>query len=146
MRNYEKPVVVRNDELSEGIYLASGDATCWSTSASSEQDWNGSHHVFEVRATHGGDVVHISTAVTVAMTFSSGVTDAYTESDWSCSASGNSVTVTRTSHANAYNSGDSVTFKVWVKAGDEALTKALSCTSCVPVKCEKTANVQGGLD
>lgn len=147
MRGYEKPVVLSNEELAEGIYLASGDgATCWTTSARSTQDWNGSHNVFEVSARHQTDVVHISNAVTIVLTFSSTVTDAYSENDWQCSVSGNVVTVTRPSHANAYNAGDDVTFKVWVTTGDEATTKALSCVSCVPVDCDKAVNVQGGFD
>lgn len=51
MKKYEKPIVVINEELAEGVYAASG---CWTTSGASRQesvsarkDWrfqvNGSH-------------------------------------------------------------------------------------------------------
>lgn len=140
MKGYEKPIAVINDELSEGVYAASGTADCWTVDAKSVQDWNGSHHVFEVRIVHSDKVEHISSASTVTLTFSNTITDAYSE--FSCSHSGNSVTITRTLHANAYKSGDTATYKVWVKAADEASTKALAVTGS-SISCTKTVNVQG---
>lgn len=139
MKGYEKPIAVINDELNEGVYAASG-ADCWTVNARSVQDWNGSHHVFEVSCQHSTAVEHISSATTVTLTFSNTLTDAYSE--FSSSFSGNSVTVTRELHANAYKSGDNVTYKVWVKAADEASTKALAVTGAT-ISCTKTVNVQG---
>ena len=140
MKGYEKPVAVINDELSEGVYAASGSADCWTVSAKSVQDWNGSQHVFEVHITHSTAVEHISSASTVTLTFSNTITGVYSEFPASCS--GNTVTITRTLHANAYKSGDNATYKVWVQAADEASTKALYCTGAT-ISCTKTVNVQG---
>lgn len=146
MTDYEKPVVLANEDVAEGVYTASGGETstdCWSVGAKSVQEWNGSHHVFEVSCSHSTGVVHISSKTVVNLTFSSPLTDAYSE--FTCSFSGNTATVTRELHANAYNSGDTMTYKVWVKGADEATTKAISCTGAT-ITCTHAVNVQGGFD
>lgn len=144
MKSYEKPIAVVNDELSEGVYAASGtnNADCWTINSYSVQDWNGSHHVFEVKIVHSDAVKHISTASTSVITFSNTVTDAYSEGNCTATFSGNTVTVVRTLHANAYQSGDVATYKVWVKSTDEASTKAITCTGS-SISCTKSVNVQG---
>ena len=143
MKDYEKPVVIINDEISEGVYAASGDevADCWTVDPVSVQDWNGSHHVFEVRCVHSTAVEHISSKSTVTLTFNNPLTDAYSE--FPCTYSGTTVTIERELHANAYKSGDTMTYKVWVKAEDEARTKSISCIGS-SISCTKTVNVQGG--
>ena len=141
--NYTKPIVLISNDLAEGVYMDSGVSNCWTISVKSTQDWNGSHHVFEPHCTHSDAVEHISTALTATISFNAPVTDAYSENGWQCTVSGNTVTVTRPSHANAYKSGDDVTFKVWVKAADEATTKALAVTGS-SISCTKSVNVQGG--
>ncbi len=146
MTDYEKPVVLANEDVAEGVYTASGAETstdCWSVGVTSVQDWNGSHHVFEVKCTHSTAVVHISSQTVVNLTFSNSVTDAYSE--FPCTFSGGTVSVSRELHANAYNSGDTMTYKVWVKAADEATTKAISCNGAT-ITCTHAVNVQGGFD
>ena len=94
MKNYVKPIVLANEELAEGVYAASGavgNANCWTISVRSDQDWNGSHHVFEVTIVHSDTVQHISTESTSVLTFSHALTDAYTESDFSASFGGNTM-------------------------------------------------------
>ena len=141
---YKKPIIAVVDGMIEGVYAESGNAaTCWSGDIYTSQDWNGSHHIFEARIYHSTEVEHISDAVTITMHFSSQVIAAYSENGWECSVSGMDVTVTRPSHANAYRSGDSVTFKVWVQGQDEALTKAID-GHITSFSCTKRANVQGG--
>lgn len=143
---YQKPVILVNDDLAEGVYAASGSSTdCWEVSGGSVQDYNGSHHVFEISAKHSTDVTHITTQVVYTFTFSAPVTNAYSESDFVTTFSGSTVTVTRNLHANGYNSGDNVTFKVWVKAADEATTKGIALTS-ISYVCRHETNVQGGID
>lgn len=144
--NYTKPVVMVNDDVAEGVYTASGDeaAICWSATAKSTQDWNGSQHVFEATLVHTTDVEHISLGCTVEYSFDKVITAAESENGWECKVSGNTVTVTRPSHANAYNSGDNVTYKIWVKSLDEAMTKAVAFTGAKVISCNWTTNVQGG--
>lgn len=142
MMDYEKPVVLANEDVAEGVYAASGagSADCWTVSPVSVQDWDGSSHVFEVHCVHTNTVEHISSASTVTLTFSNTLTAARSEFD--TTFSGNTVTVVRTLLADAYKSGDSVTYKVWVSTGDEATTKAITCTGAT-ITCTKTVNVQG---
>lgn len=144
MLNYEKPVVLANDEASEGVYASSGSSSdCWTVEAVSVQNWDGSSHVFEVRAVHSTAVTHISSATTVTLSFSDNITSA--RSEFPCSYSGNTVTITRELLADAYYSGDSVTYKVWVSAADQAATEQMYCTGATIV-CTHQTNVQGGYD
>lgn len=143
MKEYVKPVVLENEELMEGVYAASGD--CWDVSAPSTQDWNGNSHEFEVRATHNNDLEHISGQCTVRLVFSNTISNATAEAE-TCTWSGNTVTVTRKSHGNAYLSGDKMSFKVRVACADEASTRSVTCTSVTCTYCDHQTNVQGGYD
>ncbi|MBR1743883.1 MAG: hypothetical protein IJ733_18885 [Lachnospiraceae bacterium] len=143
MKKYERPDAVVIHSVNEGVYAVSGKADCWKWTGKSVQDWNGSHNVFEMEGTHFDTVQHIYDSVTVTYTFNSPIVDAYSENDWQVEVSGNTVTVKRVNHGNGYNSGDHVTYKVWVKAADEATTKALALTD-LAWACGKQVNVQGG--
>ena len=148
MKDYEKPVVKINDYIGEGVYAASGadgetSTDCWTVDAVSVQDWDGAFHVFEIRCVHSTEVVHISSNTEVTLVFSATLTNA--RSEFPCSFSGDTVTVNRELHANAYKSGDTMTYKVWVDAGDEALTKGISCTYA-GITCTHQPNVPGGFD
>lgn len=142
MRNYEKPIVTLNEEIAEGVYAASGD--CWSISTVMQQDWTGTHRIFKIICQHSTGVEHISTASTVVLTFNHPLTSAYPEnSAFSSSFSGNTMTITRTLLADAYQSGDDMTYQVWVAAADETTTRSLAITSAT-ITCTKSVNVQGG--
>ena len=146
MKDYVKPIVLSNEELAEGVYAASGgipEGDCWTVEAYSVQDWNGSEHVFEVKAIHSNEFKHISIETVVTLTFSTTVTSA--KSEFPCTFSGNTVTVTRTLLADGYKSGDNYTYKVWVSTGDEATTKAITCESA-SIRGVKDYNVQGEID
>ncbi len=153
MANYEKPVVISNEDAFEGVYAASGEiigggesADCWDVGGSSVQAWNGAWNVFEMWANHHTDVVHITTEVTFNYTFSAPITEAQPEGGgYDVSVNGNVVTVVRNFHANGYNSGDRVTFKLFVKAGDQAATEQLNLTG-ITYRCRHETNVQGGID
>lgn len=140
MANYRKPVAVATTGAAEGVFAASGNATCWTVTPRSVQDWNGAAHVFEMALVHTKAVSHFSEACTVDYTFSVPVTNAWAEGagNYDVTWSGNTVTVTRHHHANGEYSGDNVTYKVFVVAGDEATTKGASCTSATVLECEKT--------
>lgn len=150
MKNYEKPVLSLVDNFGEGVYMASGasndsgvSTNCWTYDVNSVQSWSGSHNVFEVSAAHSTAVEHISSQVVYTITFSAPIVNAYSE--YPTSVAGNVVTVTRELHANAYKSGDSVTFKVWAQAADQASTEALTA-KVTKVECTHQTNVQGKFD
>ncbi|MCR5639961.1 MAG: hypothetical protein K6G04_01260 [Lachnospiraceae bacterium] len=143
MKTYEQPVVVMSDDMSESIFAASGSiatATCWSVSVQSVQDWNGASHVYEMHLVHSSAVSHFSESCTVQYTFGAPVVSAYAEGsgNYEVSVSGNIVTVRRIHHANGEYSGDTVTYKVFVNAADQASTIALGAPSPVILNCEKT--------
>lgn len=144
MKRYERPVVMVNEELAEGVYAASGVSgtiDCWDYQIYEVQKWNGSAKIFEVKITHHTGLEHISAATTLGVTFSSPLTKA--ESEFECSLSGSTVSITRTLLADAYNDGDLVTYKIWATAADQATTEALAITG-VTLSCDKQINVQGG--
>ncbi len=144
MKEYEKPTVIATEELSEGIYMASGSVPdCWTVFCDSVQDWDGSSHIFEVRGSHSNDVQHISSKTTVVLTFDKMITNA--RSEFPCSFSGNTVTIERELLANAYLSGDKITYKVWVSCGNEAETKSVACINA-KITCTHKTNVQGEYD
>ncbi len=150
---YEKPVVLGSEDLSEGVFTASGGGAtggntstdCWTVGGKSSQTWNGSHNVFEMSAVHSTAVVHITDHVVFTYTFSAPIVNAYSEGSNECSFNGNVVTVTRFLHANGYNSGDNVTFKVWVQCADQATTEAVTLTG-ISYVCTHVMNVQGQND
>lgn len=144
MNAYEKPVVMVNDDLAEGVYAASG-ATCWSITGSSSQNWNGSGHIFEFHATHSTSVQHISNGFTAKITFNYNIASvSHMDAEGSVGSSGNVVTATVGTFGNAYHSGDNRSFKLIVSTGDEATTKLLSITGMEIYDCDWSANVQGG--
>lgn len=139
--NYIKPVIMLNEDLAEGVYTASGEADCWTIEVKSDQEWNGRYHTFRVNIVHSNTVQHISTASTSVITFSLPVKYAQSEG-FDVSYSGNTVTIVREQHANAYQSGDNANFLLEVEADTKDLTEALAVTNAT-ISCTKSVNVQG---
>lgn len=168
MKNYVKPVVLENDEIFEGVYAASGafddvpegenppagenvvvdDGDCWTVTVVPEvradlDGGSGGYKNFRVQAIHPDTVAHISTASKVVITFSSDITAVVWEhGESSCDFDGNTVTITREYHANAYYSGDQYNSLLKVRAETDELTLALTCDATIT--CTKIPNVQGG--
>lgn len=141
MKDYVKPVVLVNEELAEGVYAASGAGDCWSIGVTSDQEWNGKGHTFRIQINHSDKVEHISTQSTAVLTFNYPVE--VKECEFPAVANGNTVTITRTQHANAYQSGDQANYLLVVSTGDEATTRALACTGKKIMDTGITENVQG---
>ena len=145
MKNYEKPVVMVNDEVAEGVYAASGVlASCWSVSSESVQSWDGASHVFEVKATHSKGVEHTSEGFVVKMEFNHNITNVTSNCGGTVNWSGNVVTLEITGFYDGYTDGDLKEFKVAVSTGEEASTRALAVVSENIYDCGWTINVQGG--
>ena len=167
MKNYVKPVVLENDEIFEGVYAASGafddetnegnppdenvvedDGDCWIVTvvpeARADLDGGvGGYKNFRVKAIHPDTVAHISTASKIVITFSSNIEAVVWEhGESSCDFDGNTVTITREYHANAYYSGDQYDSLLKVRAATDELTLALTCDATIT--CTKIPNVQGG--
>ena len=150
MKNYVKPVIITNDEIAESVYMASGDGSnwssdCWTIKVNGEQKWAGDSHVFELRADHSSDYVHISGCTIVTVTFSAPLSENGSRAEFPYVINGNTMIVTRELLGDSYKSGDNYTFKVWASTGDQATTEAISITN-LTISCRHDVNVQGGID
>jgi len=143
MKGYVKPVVLATEDTSEGIYTASGvvDSDCWTVDVTKDQDDAGGYSTFRVAARHSDSAEHISSKTVVEVVFDQTVTGAEFEG-FGAEASGNMVTLTRESHANAYQSGDNFNslLKIWSPEYKtiQVVSAGISCTHEV--------NVQGKYD
>jgi hypothetical protein len=152
MKKYEKPALVANDMLAEGVYAASGSVStdtvgmdssgdCWTVDVTKDQNDAGGYCTFRVAAAHSRSAEHISSKTVITILFSDVVTSAEFEG-FEASVSGTTVTLTRKSHANGYKSGDNFNtlLKIWA---DNYRTIQASNASIV---CTHEVNVQGGYD
>lgn len=143
MVKYEKPMVVLNEELAEGIYTASGAVSgdCWTVSVTPSQSDAGGYSTFRVAAVHSTSVQHISTKTVVTILFSDTVTSAEYEG-FTASVSGSTVTLTRESHANAYGSGDNFNSLLKIWAPNYSTISVINAE----ISCTHAENVQGVID
>lgn len=148
MKKYERPFILENDELAEGIYANSGtnnvtdDPVCWTVSVNKEQVVAHEKYAnFRVSANHPGTVKHISTESTVTIVFNMPITDAVFES-FSASVSGCTAVLVRQQHGNAYNSADQYSSLLKVTCDDPDGLQVVSAT----IACTHAINVQGEYD
>lgn len=141
MKKYERPVVMVNEELAEGVYAASGvvDGECWTVDVQWAQTVDDNNVNFRVVANHPDTVAHISTASTVTVVFSHDVASAKFE-NFDVSVSGNVVTITRENHGNSYYSADQYNTLLELKTPHAREISVVSSS----IVCTKTVNVQGG--
>lgn len=139
MSKYLKPIVLVNEDLAEGVYAASGD--CWSVEVTSAQDDAGGYHNFRVHAVHSASAEHISSKTVITVVFSDIVTAATFEG-FDVSVSGNTVTLTRETHGNSYQSSDqfNTLLSIW---SDNYKTISVVKADIV---CTHETNVQGKYD
>ena len=133
-----------NEELAEGVYAASGDGDCWTIDIKPDQDFGGGSlggKTFRVRCEHIS-MQHISVASTFVVTFSAPISSAKCE-NFNTTVSGNTVTVTRDNHGNAYGSHDEYNSLLEILCADEDTTRAVTVID-KKITCTKTTNVQGG--
>lgn len=138
-KNYVKPMILANDELAEGIYLASGDGDCWTISVSKDQaDAGNGASTFRIQANHSTNLQHISSKTTMVISFNQTISSAVFEG-FSASVSGNTVVLERQLLADSYMSGDNFNSMLRV-VGEDGNT--LQCTGAT-ISCTKEVNVQG---
>ena len=159
MKNYVSPVIFDNDEFAEGVYATgSGSAECWTVTWTEKQrvddnpGWN--YVEYEIKAIHSDNLEHISDALECVFYISGdNVTrfniegnDVVAGTDYKgdrYEVNGNStiVTVKRIHLADAYKSGDVVTFKLGMYCDNGAMV----LNGCM-WNCTHAVNVQGKYD
>ncbi len=140
MKNYEKPMVMVNESVAEGVYAASGD--CWTTYSSSDpQPYVDGYHIFQIICKHDNQVGHDVKSFTAVITFNDAITAVENMNVGTASYSGNTVSIIRNNFGNGENIGDTVEFKVKVSTGNEATTKALAITG-ISYSCETQALIE----
>ncbi len=128
-QSYEAPQVMSLSNTNEGVYLASGGGASWNINVSDVQTWNGTDHVFEAECTLNAGTETNVNGLTIQMQFNYPLAGARLDgSEFVCSYSGNTVTLV-SNGSKSCGPGYKVYAQVWVHTGDEATSRALSCTS-----------------
>lgn len=123
MKNYEKPIIMNNEEMSEGVYMASG---CYTATAQITQtpELGREDYCIQVNGTHNAN--HTCSQQTLHLSFNQPVT--YVSSNGSLESGDG----TSTLHINYYywnNASDSVGLgDVYVKAGSGLAVTSVSIT------------------
>lgn len=124
---YEKPIVLVNEELAEGVYAASG---CYTVSAYITQtpETGRENYCIHMDAVH--DATHHSTQQVVDLAFNQSVNYEWCNAaNCSCSGSGTSkLTLTFEYHAN--NTENHGLGDVYVTSGDGLAITGVQCTGC----------------
>ena len=139
MKNYERPIVVINDELAEGVYAASGSSDCWEISVVPEHYVdNPGYRNYRVVANHLG-TGHISTETTITIPFTGGTVTNVKFEGFHCSVLNNVATLVRDDEATAEYSPDNFNSLMEVY-GEAALTPIYEQITIV---CSKKTSVNG---
>ena len=135
--DYVKPAIFDLEELAEPVYATgSGGGDCWTIDYTVTQPWNGQAKVIEIKASHTRAVEHQSNGTVITLMFDRPILGAYAENatDYKVETSGSIVKITRQLYANAFFSGDEVTFKLFVNGKDQddtiaanIINKSISC-------------------
>ena len=133
MKSYESPIIYDNDELAEGIYAtgSGGAGDCWTIDYTVPQAWNGTAKVFELKCKHSKSVYHNSHGTVITLVFDQPIVSAYPENsnDYKVEISGSTVKLERNLYADAFFSGDDVTFKLFVNTGSKESTEIVNILS-----------------
>lgn len=95
MKNYEKPILVKTEQMSEGVYLASGASGCWTFTyrkTGNDVPSEGQGQEFQIDGSHNNPEHHLAYPV-ITLTFNQTITSVSSTSGYATSCSGNTVTV-----------------------------------------------------
>ena len=104
---YEKPIIIDNEELAEGVY-ATGRGNCWTVTYEIKQRNTNPYDPFvNVRIKGQHLAQHTSSALEIKITFDRAIRSAIFDFDgFDCTVSGCEVTLKRNNHANGFGSLD----------------------------------------
>lgn len=129
MKNYEKPVVLANNEMSEGVYAASGDCYTCEASVNQAPELGQDCYVVRVKLVHNATDGHHSNTRRVTINFDQVVT--YVKAT-SCSlyAGDNSTSLTvQTVHHN--NASETIELTdLYIKSSIAPSINSVNCVYC----------------
>lgn len=128
MKNYEKPMVMVNEELAEGVYAASGAvSTCWFVNWDKKENYDGTWQNFRFEIKHSGeDHAKTGDSIQVVLNFSGEISDAQSWDVSGVSCSGSSVIITGALSSVVPNPNCTKSFLLQVKSSSADATQALS--------------------
>lgn len=130
MKRYERPVVVVNEALAEGVYAASG-AGCYTVSGRFQQavDSEG-RYIFQIDAVHNPEDMHHSQGQVLVVTFDRVVRYHSSQGTLTAGDGSNTLTIQYAYHNNA-NAGANIGFgDLCVYAEGQPAITAISMSSC----------------
>jgi len=118
MAKYEKPVIMINEDLAEGVYAASGNWQYYSSSNFGGADVGQGQAGFDIKNQHG-DFASNEKEFSVTYTFNTDISDAkvVAGTGQSVVVNGNQVTIYDTANANP-NPGEQTDIKIVVTPSD----------------------------
>lgn len=102
---YQKPIIIANDELAEGVYAASGSRTCYTATAYIHQKpeiGRGDYRI-QVNAVHNATDGHTNDLQTLHITFNQEVTYSSSNGKLISSEKGNYLQIEFSYHQNAFD-------------------------------------------
>lgn len=110
MRTYERPVAIANDELVEGVYMASGDladggSDCYTVTANIHQkpETGRGDYRIQVNAAHAATDNHHSGVQKLVISFNQVVTYGSSQGELEAGDNTNTLTIGYSYHNNAYD-------------------------------------------
>jgi len=118
MAKYEKPYIMINEDLAEGVYAASGNWQYYSSSSFGGADVGEGQAGFDITNQHG-DFASDETEFSVTYTFNTDISDAkvVAGTGQTVVVNGNQVTIYDTANANP-NPGEKTDIKIVVTPSD----------------------------
>ena len=108
MNNYKKPIVLLNEELSEGIYAASGDCYTCSGKVVQKPATGMLNYVVQFDAKHGPGADHHSTGQVLTITFNKAVNFIECYGNGATYLSGSGTTTLKISYTYHNNATDNI--------------------------------------
>ena len=127
MKNYEKPIVLRNDELAEGIYLASGDCYTVSYRIHQKPETGRGDYRIQFDAVHAAGDGHHSGAQVLVITFNQAVT--YVASNGTLE-SGDGTSTLRIDYSYHNNASDNIGLGDLIVSADAGLAITGALLEC----------------
>jgi len=128
MNKYEKPVIMINEELAEGVYAASGAvSSCWWIDKAQKENYDNVWQNFRFEIKHANeDHARTGDSITVVLNFSGDITAAQSWDVSGVSCSGSSVIITGALSSVTPNPNCNKSFLLQVKSSTAEKTSALS--------------------